>query len=47
LRKTGVFARRINYWPDTKLPDFVSEQAQNKLLRLGCLKPELMRVYGR
>jgi hypothetical protein len=47
LRKTGVFAHRINYWPDTKLPDFVSELVQNKLLRLGSLKPELVTIYRR
>jgi hypothetical protein len=46
LRKTRVFARRINYFSDTKLPDFVSEVAQNKLLLLGWLKPRLLTEYG-
>jgi hypothetical protein len=42
-----VFARGINYVPDTAQHDFVSELARNKLLRLGRLKPELVTVYAR
>jgi hypothetical protein len=37
----------MNYSPDIKSGSFISGHAQNKLLRLGSLKPELMKLYGR